>query len=140
MNEIENEYVRFWKQEGILYSVFKKPIYAGLEDTKSIIDLRHIISENENQYWVMDMKNLRYVSNEAKMYIDEKGHDFVQACAVVTCSFLNKFMIDIFINMKKSKVPVKSFSTEESAVAWLKEMQNSNNAGINVNIEEKHLS
>lgn len=140
MDVIENEYVKFWKQEGILYSVFKKPIYTELEETKTIIDLRCAISDNESQYWVMDLKNLRSISNESKKYIDEKGYDLVRACAVITNSFLTKFMIDVFINVKKTKVPVKAFSSEDNAVAWLKEMQNSNNAGINVNIEEKHLS
>lgn len=140
MDMIENEYIKFWKDEGILYSAFKQPIYAELEDTKAIIELRHTISNNESQYWVMDMRNLKSVSNDAKNYIDKKGHELVWACAVITSSFLTKFMINVFINIKESKVPIKVFSSEENAVAWLKELKDSNNTGINLGFKEDQLS
>lgn len=140
MEIIENEYVKFWKKEGLLFSKHKKTTCIGVKEAEEIIELRHKISNNTAQYWCMDVRHLILSTNDAHHYVDENGQDLVHACAIVVNSFLNRFIVEVFLNVKKPKVPVKVFSSEENAVAWLKELKDSNNAGINLKFKEDQLS
>jgi hypothetical protein len=123
---IENENYKLWIDNGLLFSVFKKPTDMTLEVAKSAIELRHSISNDQHQYWCMDLRNLKDTSDEAKKYIDENGEEFLYACAMIVNSHLKKFMINIFNRTKKRKIPVEIFSSEIKAVKWLREMEKQN--------------
>lgn len=123
MKVIENEDYKLWIDSGLLFSVFKKPMDMTLEIAKGAIELRHSISNNQHQYWCMDLRNLKDTSDEAKNYIDEYGEEFLYACAMIVNSHLMKFLVNVFNRMKKRKIPVKIFSSETAAVKWLNEMK-----------------
>jgi hypothetical protein len=76
MTMIENAEYKLWIDSGILFSVFKKPTYMTLEVAKRAIELRHSISNNQHQYWCMDLRNLVNTTDEAKKYIDDYGRNF----------------------------------------------------------------
>lgn len=120
---IENEFYKLWIDDGVLFSVFKEPTDMTLEVAKQAIELRHSISNNEYQYWCMDLRNLKDTSDEAKKYIDENGEEFLCACAMIVNSHLMKFLVTIFNKMKKRKFPVEIFSSKTDAVNWLNEMK-----------------
>lgn len=123
MKMVENEYYKLWIENGLLYSVFKEPTDMTLEVAKSAIELRHSISDNEYQYWCMDLRNLKDTSDEAKKYIDENGEEYLCACAMVVNSHLKKFLVSIFNRMKKRKFPVEIFSSKTDAVNWLNKLK-----------------
>lgn len=125
MTIIENENYKLWIDNGLLFSVFKKPTHLTLEDAKSAIELRHSISNNKHQYWCMDLRNLKDTTEEAKKYIDENGEEFLYACAMIVNSHLMKFMVKGFNRMKSRKIPVEIFSSEIDAVKWLNKMKES---------------
>ncbi len=123
MGMIENENYKLWIENGLLFSVFKKPTDMTLEVAKSAIELRHSISNNQHQYWCMDLRNLKETSDEAKKCIDENGDEFLYACAMIVNSHLMKFMVKVFNRKKKRKIPVEIFSSETYAVNWLNKMK-----------------
>lgn len=120
---IENENYKLWIDNGLLYSTFKKPTHMTLEVAKNAIELRHSISNNQPQYWCMDLRNLKDTSDEAKKYIDENGEEFLCACAMIVNSHLMKFVVKVFNRTKKRKIPVEIFSSETDAVNWLNKMK-----------------
>lgn len=132
---VENESVKLWIQNGILYSCYKEATYMTLEKTIEAIELRHKISNNEYQYWCMDVCNLRYFSKEAMEYIDLHGQELLYACAAIVNSFLTKFMFEVYIRFNKTKVPMKSFTSEEKAVIWLNKMKKHNTTQQSQNIK-----
>lgn len=123
MKIIENDNYKLWIADGLLYSVFKEPTHMTLDIAKSAIELRHSISNNQPQYWCMDLRNLKETSDEAKKYIDEYGEEFLFACAMIVNSHLMKFMVKGFNRKEKRKIPVEIFSSETDAVNWLKKMK-----------------
>lgn len=123
MTMIENEDYKLWIDNGLLFSVFKKPTHMTLEVAKSAVELRHSISNNQCQYWCMDLRNLKETSDEAKKYIDENGEEFLFACAMIVNSHLMKFMVKGFNRKKKRKIPLEIFSSETDAINWLNEMK-----------------
>lgn len=123
MTMIENEDYKLWIDNGLLFSVFKNPIHMTLEVAKSAVELRHTISNNQHQYWCMDLRNLKDTSDEAKKYIDENGEEFLYACAMIVNSHLMKFLVKGFNRKKNRKIPVEIFSSKTDAVKWLNEMK-----------------
>lgn len=126
MNVVENEFMKFWVENGILYSVYKIPVDVDLEKAKESIALRHEISNNQKQYWCFDVAFLKNFSKESRDYADIYGQDFLYACAAILHSHLTKFMFNTYLKLKASKIPMKAFTKKEDAVAWLLEIKAKN--------------
>ena len=116
----ENEFIKFWLQDGILYSVFKKPTRVDFKMTKEIIDLRHKISDNEKQYWCFDITNFNFLSAEAMNYAEAYGQEYLHATAVIIRSHVAQFIFNTFSRFKKVMIPFQAFKDKNEAVEWLK--------------------
>jgi len=66
MTELENEFIRFWVSDGILYSKFKCEVNFDLDKIKKLIETRHVISNYDNQYWCYDVKEANGFSKECR--------------------------------------------------------------------------
>ncbi len=126
MKEAENDFMKFWIEDGILYSEFKKPTVGTLENIKAIIALRHEASAGEKQYWCYDFGGIKTFDKVARDYADEYGQDYLHACAVLLNSHITKFIVNTFTLLKKPVVPLKGFTKREDAVNWLLEMKSNN--------------
>lgn len=126
MRSIENDFMKFWIEDGILFSEFKKETDGTLENIKALIDLRTAISEGEKQYWCYDFKGIKPYDKAARDYADKFGQDDLYACAAVLDSHISKFIINAFIKLKKPKVPLRGFKKKEEAVYWLEELKRKN--------------
>lgn len=123
MLEIENESIRFWKEDGILFNEFKKPTDLTLEIVEQIIDLRHQISNGEMQYWCTSFSNVNSMPKEGRDYTDLHGQEFLHASAALVDSPITKFIVNVFTMIKKPKVPFRAFTKKEEAINWLNEMK-----------------
>ena len=126
MTELENEFVRIWVADGILYSKFTQRTNFDLDIIKKLIDIRHTISNNSNQYWCYDVREANGFSKECREYVDEYGQDFLFASAVVINSHIQKFLFNAYLKLKKPKIPFQAFTNTEKAVAWLNEIKAQN--------------
>ena len=86
MRELENEIIKYWVKDGILFSVYRKPVKGTYEVIKSVIDLRHQISNNAKQYWCYNLHGLKSMNKDARDYADQNGQELLHACAVVVSS------------------------------------------------------
>jgi hypothetical protein len=123
---MENDIIKYWIEDGILYSSYKMPVDVTLENAKAIIELRHAISNNEKQYWCQDITNLKSFTKEGRDYADIHGQDFLYATAVIVNSHITMFIFNIFIKIKTPRIPFQAFKNKEAAVAWLKELKKKN--------------
>ncbi|GIZ09171.1 hypothetical protein [Flavobacterium sp. UMI-01] len=119
MKELENDFIKFWIKDDILYSQFKKPTVGNIETIKGIIDLRNEISEGKKQYWCYDFNGIKSYDKEARDYADQYGQDYLHACAVVLNSHITKFILNTFMVLKNPNVPLRGFVNKEDAVNWL---------------------
>ena len=121
--EIENDIIKYWINNQILYSKYKRPFKMTLEDIKDVIALRHDISNNQKQFWCYNLNGVKSISKEARDYADLHGQDLLHACATVVDSHITIFLFNIFAKLKRVKIPFRAFTNEEKAIAWLKELQ-----------------
>lgn len=126
MTELENEFMQFWIADGILHSKFTQRTNFDLDVIKKLIDMRHTISNNANQYWCYDVREANGFPKECRDYADMYGQDFLFATAVIINSHIQKFLFNAYQKLKKSKIPFQAFTNEEKAVAWLNEIKAQN--------------
>jgi len=130
MEEIEGEFIKFWFEDGILFSELKRPTHYTLEVAIEIVSLRHIISNEETQYWCMSGKNILSVNKEFIEYADAYGQYLIHACAGVVSSKINRIMYNAYVKLKPPKVPFLAFTSREKAIKWLKEMKEKNESDL----------
>ena len=126
MKELENEFIRFWVTDGILYSKFKCELNMDLDKTKRLIELRHTISNNLNQYWCYNLSKLKSFPKECRDYSDIYGQDFLYACAININSHIAKFIFNAYMKLKDPNVLIQAFVSEEKAVEWLLSIKEKN--------------
>ena len=123
MKQLQNDIVKFWMEDGILYNEFLIPIDLTQSNTKSIIELRNEISKPDKQYWCFDFKNVKSMPKDGRDYTDKHGQDFLHASAALVNSPIQAFIVNIFIKLKNPKVPFKAFVKKEDALNWLEEIK-----------------
>lgn len=126
MKEVENDFIKFWIEDGILYSQFKKPIIINMEKIKALIELRTEISAGEKQYWCYDFKNIESYDKEARDYAEIYGQEDLYACAAIFNSHIAKFTLNTFMILKTPLIPLKGFTKKQEAVNWLNEIKKKN--------------
>lgn len=129
---IEDDLHKIWlASDGILYSEFKQEVTLNVATCQHIINVRHNISEGENQYWLYDFKNIKSMPSDGKEYADKYGQDFLYASAALVHNHLQKYIVNIFIAIKKPKVPFRAFTDKKEAREWLLKYKNSNESTRN---------
>jgi len=121
--EVENDFIKFWIEDGILYSQFKKSIIINMECIKALIELRTEISAGEKQYWCYDFKGIESYDKEARDYAEIHGQEYLYACAAVFNSHIAKFTLNTFMILKTPLIPLKGFTQKQDAVNWLNEIK-----------------
>jgi hypothetical protein len=123
MKTVENAYIRFWIEDGIMHSVFLQPTVVDLNVAKEIIRLRHEISAGEKQYWCFDFTNLKEYRKEARDYAEIHGQEYLHATAVLVNSHVTRFILNTFMRLKHSVIPLQAFKTKADATQWFKKLQ-----------------
>ena len=96
MKTIENSDIRFWIEEGILFSEYKQPHEMNLENSKEIYELRRQISDGQDQYFCYDIGNLKSMTKEARDYGEIYGQDNLAASAIIVNSHITLFIYNTF--------------------------------------------
>lgn len=122
-NFIKNEYIEFWKEDGILFSRFQEGMEVDVERMKEAVKLREEISSGANQYWLYDITRVKFITKEARDYADKYGQNYLHAVAVLVNSHITKFIFNTYIKLKKPIMPFIVFTNKEKALEWLLEVK-----------------
>lgn len=123
-DKIENDFIVYWKEDGILFSAFKKPTVMTLDIIQISIQMRHTISSSEKQYWCSDFSNLRSFTKQARDYAEIHGQEYLHATAVIINSHITKFILNTFMRLKRADVPLQAFTSKSDAIKWLNSLKN----------------
>src|ERR1700758_2121498 len=123
-DKIETDYVKIWKEQSILYCVFSDNLEIDLNVAVHCVKERIDFSNNKSYCCLIDMRNLKFITKEAREYLATEGSKYVIAGALVTDSPLSNALANIFLLINKPPVPTKLFSSEKEALIWLKKHGN----------------
>lgn len=123
MEMVENEYARFWFENGVLINELKDPIEIDVEIMTKLIELRHEISNNTFQYWCMDGTKIVSLNKEARDHAEKYGQDFIYANAMIVNSHITKFIFNMYVKLKSPGFPFQVFTDRKKGVEWLLEIK-----------------
>ena len=116
----ETRYMRVRKEGPVLHCVFTDCPHLDLEIAKHCVQQRLAISAGISYPCLIDMRDLKSVSTEAREYMAAQGATGVKAGALLIGSQVTKMIANIFLLINKPKVPTKMFTDEKAAREWLK--------------------
>jgi hypothetical protein len=124
METFENEYVKIWIEDGILFSNYQKNIIIDLDIAKKIIDDRVKFTKGKNYPILIDFTNLHSVTKEARDYMNdpEGGLRGLSGGAFLSNSLVTTLFVNLYLTINKPTIPAKFFTKRAEALHWLKEL------------------
>lgn len=116
---IETPYIKIWKEEGILYAVYPKDSEITLDIAKQIVATRLQFVQKKSYPCIIDMRNIKSATKEARTYLAEEGSEYILACGLIVDNVITRTLAHIFLTINKPKVPTLLFSDVASAKKWL---------------------
>ncbi|HWY12347.1 MAG TPA: STAS/SEC14 domain-containing protein [Bacteroidia bacterium] len=112
----------FWFDEsGIFCSISKKTPPQSLDEVKKSMEELYKIIGGKKVCMLLDVTYSAESTKETRDYAAVEFPKFVKAIAMLSQSALGKMMANLFFSIKAQPYPVKMFTDENEAKAWLKQ-------------------
>lgn len=118
--ELETRYIKLRKEDGILFGSFSKNIRIDIDIAKECVQTRINFSQGINYPCLIDMREVRSATKEAREYLADEGSKLIKAGALLIGSAVTRAIGNIFLTINKPPVPTKLFTDENEAKLWLK--------------------
>jgi hypothetical protein len=110
-----------WREDsGIVCAISKKVKSQTIEEAKESVQALRQYLGPEKVCMLIDVSHSSESSRELRAYAAEELPKLVKAIAMVSDSALGKMIANLFFNLKAQPYPVKMFTDETEARAWLK--------------------
>lgn len=114
-------------EDDIVVVNFKNIEEVDLEEYKEVIDAVGIIGKGEKQYILITSGPRVVPTVEARNYIsDPESAKYTHARAFLISSLAQRLIGNFVINVQRPKVPMKLFTNESEAIAWLNQIRKLN--------------
>jgi hypothetical protein len=119
MAPVENDFIKFWIEEDILFFAYTRDILVTLEVAKEVVRLRLECQKGKIYKAVMIMSPITFTP-EARRYLAIEGLEGVEKGALVSQSQVTTVLGNFYMMVNKPIKPMKLFNNKEDAVKWLK--------------------
>ena len=125
---IENDYVEFWVEGGIIIEVFKPDVTRiNLAMAKQIVQDRLKVNNGKTMPLYVDLANVKSADKEAREYF--AGDDsvyLVNASAFLLHNYVAWLLGKLFLSINKPKATIELFRSKTKAIKWLEYYKNLN--------------
>ncbi len=119
MDELENDFARFYIKDGVLFFIYKKIDELNLEAAKRIVGDRIKIQKNADYPVICDIRLLGSADKSARDYLAKEGSAYVKAVALLVDSPALKLMANFYLTVNKPDVPTKMFTAMPQALEFI---------------------
>jgi hypothetical protein len=117
---VENDYVKIWEYEGIVYQVFKPKTSITIDVAKKVIEDRLKVSNGKAMPIYIDIRNVISVDYRAKDYLAGKeGSKLLTAGAFLLDNNIMRLLAKVFCYIDRPPVPARWFNERQKALQWL---------------------
>jgi hypothetical protein len=117
---IKGEIADYWYNDGILYS-YSKSVLRTVENIRGNIALVKQITGGKKVPLLIYLSPSRVPDKATRKFSTEQLPNIYTAMAMVSKPGLAKFIMNILFRFKPPPIPMKSFSDDEEAKAWLQQ-------------------
>lgn len=93
----------------------------SLEKAKVISHEVETITGDKLHANLVDIRNMTFMSGDARKYFGEKNKKTVIAVAILSNATFHKPLVNLYLKFTRPSLPTKVFNTEKDALSWLKE-------------------
>lgn len=116
---IKGEIADYWlSEDGILYSYSKSPVRTVKNITENI-QLVKQITGNKKVPLLIYLSKSPVPDKATRKFSAEQLPDVYTAMAMISKPGLAKFIMNLLFNLKNPPIPMKSFTDDGEAKAWL---------------------
>jgi len=117
----DNAVARTWLlEEGIVREIYKS-VNINLDMMKEHIE-DSLQAYGVGAWYLSDISQLKSTDRDARDYLAK--HGIAAGAALLTYSPISKLVGNLFLKFNKPKFPTRLFTSEEKALAWLREQRN----------------
>lgn len=116
----ENEYIKFWIEDGILFGEYEQNLNIDLHSAKQIVKDRITFCRGKDYPHVLLITGIKNTSKEARDYFSTEGIANMKSMALLTNSPISRTIGNFFLFFNKPKVPTKLFTSRDEAIEWSK--------------------
>jgi hypothetical protein len=122
MESIENEYVTFWIEDGIMYGKYKPHVVIDLNAAMKVAEDRLKLANNKDYPFMGFLDGISSATKEARDFFSNgDGIKHMKKLALMTNSPISKMAGNFFLRISKPAVPTSLFTNKEDAIRWLKD-------------------
>jgi len=116
----EGEIATYWFDDGILVSLSKSP-QRTVDNIKANVELVKQLTQNKRVPLLIYLSNSPVPDKAARKYSTEQLPVIYSAMAMVSKPGLAKFIMNLLFSLKQPPIPMKSFTDDKEAKAWLRQ-------------------
>ena len=122
MNQIENDFIKLWIENNIVYGRYKPNTVVDLSAAKIIVQDRLTLSNGKDYPSLSFIDDLKSVSKEARDFFSKgDGIKHMEKLALLTRSPISKMLGNFWLQISKPTVATRLFTNEGEAINWLRE-------------------
>ena len=112
------------REDGILHGVALPDRKQSLDDARRNLETADRLRGGVRVPLLLDIRSTGTLSREAReLYAGDEGAERITALAFVSGSAFTRVVGNLFIRVAKTSYPVRLFSAEVDATAWLREFR-----------------
>lgn len=120
----ENDFAKFWIDDGILFYVYKPYSIITLDAAKQIVVGRLILQGEQTLPAFCDIRGIKSTEKSAREYLANEGSVLSSAKAFLVEPLYSQMMINFYIKTSKPIIPVKVFTKKKEAIDFLNHYNN----------------
>ncbi|MGM0932679.1 MAG: hypothetical protein ACQEWD_04470 [Bacteroidota bacterium] len=120
----ENDFAKFWIDDGILFYVYKPYSIITLDAAKQIVVGRLILQGEQTLPAFCDIRGIKSTEKSAREYLANEGSVLSSAKAFLVEPLYSQMMINFYIKTSKPIIPVKVFTKKKEAIVFLNHYNN----------------
>ena len=109
------------EEENILYFKMLKSSNIDIDTAKEIVKAASEIAGNQKHGNLVDIRDMIFISREARIYLGKQDRKNVIAIAILKNSAFQNALINIYMQFTKPGIPTKAFDKMIDALYFLRE-------------------
>jgi hypothetical protein len=126
LDNIENEFVKLWIQDGIVHEYFKVERIT-VEMARKIVEDRLKLSNRITRPIFIYSNNVKTFDKAARDYFGtEESLKYLSASAMLVDNYVTMMVAKLFLAFTKPSIKVEIFKSEKKALQWLQNYKHLN--------------
>lgn len=115
-----------FEEENILIIKILPNASVDLDTAKAIVEAAEEISGPDMHGNIVDIRDMVFMSRDARKYFAEQSKSNVVAVAIIMKSLFHNALVNLYLDISDPAIPTKAFEKDIDAIDWLRDKLSQN--------------